>query len=1280
MSLVDPPKEAIPSRAELRRLLDVLLPGDNDLNGFVYDHFPSVIQRFYPGLSRNAKLDLLLVHADLSELHRRLRERGLHQRKRRASEVPNFARERSKHPDLFGRDDLLETLLSACQHDGWVVLSGAPGTGKTALLSHLLNRLEQQLGVAVPHHFLRRSIADSARPGVVLRSLSAQVEARFPRETDSDAPPELRLIELLNRVSQGLRGQTGHLVLVVDGIDESEAEGLSNPLPRYLPAELPPGVTLVCSVRPRYAHYGWLMDHAARQLVGHFDLDGAPWVASGFAAVMNYCAEHGRRLQLDADYATRLAVCADGNLLYVAKLCAHVEALLTNGQPLPRADQFPTNLRQFLTRLWDKLAPDARAGLALLCAARQALPLPLLTELLGWKAGEATEQQFLEQTRPFLCAEPAPTSTSVPGDCVRFDHAALRDWVAEQIGPMVLHQSRRQVAAALCAWPPLEDSLYGFRRLYALRHAITQHIETGATAQAEQIAGNVDYLVAKCQEFGSAALAEDFEHAAASCNQREPARTFAALAQALRVGAHWLRQDPGALMGLLYNLLRCANWSDAAIERVLHFPPGRLRFRLRFPLQRRDASLHTFAGHWDSVIAVQPTPDGTRLLSASLDRTLRLWDLNSGAPLTHLYGCVGNAGSFVVSSDGQHVIYAMEDHSLVMYDLGSGTLLRRFRGHESKVTTCVLSPDGQLVIAGASDNTLRVWRVQTGEQLAFLLGHQAPPSCLACSSDSRFLVSGSWDHTLRVWDLKTGRNVRTLTGHTGAISSFVLTRDGKYVVSASWDRTVRLWDVNTGVKVHVFVGHTAPVNACAVSADGGVAFSASDDQALIMWDLQRGQAIRTLLGHAAAVKSCVLAPDGKSVLSVSEDATLRQWDVPTGALLRVLVGHLATVTHCAVAPDGRQLISASEDRTLKLWDLSADTETHRETGHSGAINALWLSPDGLQLVSASEDSTVKTWDLLSGTVTNTLSGQHGAVTACTGDARTLVTVSADRCVIVWDLATGAEKLRFATTATASGEQAKTGVAALAFPSDDHMIELWGMPMDAQRSVDLSLRSRVRGCAITPDGKYLVTGGSDKLLRLWDLRTGAEVLRFVGHSGAVNACAMLPSGQHLVTASTDKTLALWDLRTGSDVMRFLGHSQGVSACAVSSDGRRLLSGGQDKSLRLWELQTGAELLRLSGHIAPVTGCAFSSDGKRAVSASLDFTLKLWELHSGMCLETVYGSAAFLSIATQGEWLCAGDQAGNVWMLRDMTPQSTQSGDPNSRQSIVESIRKLLTLQR
>ena len=151
VSLVEPPHEGIPTRPELRRLLDALLPGDSDLNGFVYDHYPAVLAHYHPGLLRVAKLDLLLEHAEPGELVRRLRERGLHGRKRRASEVFNWSSERKRHAEVFGRQPVLDVLAQAIERGGWVVVSGRAGVGKTALLVQLLNGLESLRGRPVPH-------------------------------------------------------------------------------------------------------------------------------------------------------------------------------------------------------------------------------------------------------------------------------------------------------------------------------------------------------------------------------------------------------------------------------------------------------------------------------------------------------------------------------------------------------------------------------------------------------------------------------------------------------------------------------------------------------------------------------------------------------------------------------------------------------------------------------------------------------------------------------------------------------------------------------------------------------------------------------------------------------------------------------------------------------------------------------------------------------------------------------------------------------------------------
>ena len=1302
MSPADLPREPAPARPELRRLLEALLPGDSDLNAFVYDCCPEVLSGFSPGLERPAKLDLVLDGVDSSNLVQWLRERSVQGRQKRPSEIFDFSGERQRHSEFLGRQPVLDALDEALRRGGWVIVSGQPGVGKTALLVQLLNKLEQRRGRPVPHHFLQRALADSCRPGVVLRALSAQIEAQYPRLTDPDAPPELRLIQLLSRVSQQGLEAGDDLVIIVDGLDEVELEGNANPLPRFLPPELPPGVTLVCSIsttappavspmksppfgtaiapsgmslsEPHVSRLDWLMEIAHTQLGGHIDLDGHVGQASTAQSCQALLSHHGMALNLSASQTARLVRAADGNLLCAVKL---VEILHESDLPLDQLiATLPIGLEALLRKLWNRLSKEAQAALGLLSTARQALPLSLLEELVGLEDGEGTAH--LKAAKPFLRFEAAPSATSLSSRCVAFAHTLLREFVERTVGPGPGYQNQRQLGAALCSWPPLEDSLYGFRRLYALRHAITQHIETDAVTHASQVISSVDYLVGRCQEYGSTALAEDLEHAAARCAIPEAARTFSDLAQALRIGAHWLARDPAALPGLLYNLLRCANWTPATIERVLNFSPQRLRFRLAHPLQRRDTSVHTFAGHWDSVVSCELLSDGKRLISVGLDHTVRLWDLNSGTLLMHFFGQAGGPGAVALSSDGQGLFYATSDLSLAYYDLSTGAQLLRLRGHDAPITACAAHPGGDRVLTAARDHKLKLWDLTSGDELKTLSGHDGAITTCLITRDGRRAISAGWDKSIRVWDLESGHETKAFLEHQGAVSALALLGDEKHLLSASWDHTLRLFDLQTGRQTRVFVGHSAPVNALVVTPDGKLLVSASDDRTLKIWDIESGRELHTLHGHTASVKDCAIGPYGRTVLSVSEDGTLRQWDIGNGSLLRVLAGHLGPVLALAATRDGRQIITASDDKTLKLWDLSVAPESRQE-GHGDAINTCLITGEGTHAVTASEDQTLKIWDLSTGNVLRTLIGHTEAVSVCAPcpDGKRVVSASPDGTVVVWDLASGGEVLRFSTDpASRKSGPNQTSGAHLAIPSDDHMIELWGMPLDSPRQAEGAL-VRVRGCAVTPDGRHLITAAGDRLLRLWDLGTGAELLRFTGHTGSINACAVYPDGKRMVSAASDRLLILWDVGTGAELLRFTGHTGSVNCCAISADGKRLLSGSHDNTLRLWDAQSGAEIIRLSGHLAPITACVFSPDGRRAVSASLDYTIRLWELTSGMCFEVIYGSSPFLALDGRDEWLCAGDQIGNVWLLRDSSDANPSSEARLPRQSLMESLRKFLS---
>jgi serine/threonine protein kinase len=119
-------------------------------------------------------------------------------------------------------------------------------------------------------------------------------------------------------------------------------------------------------------------------------------------------------------------------------------------------------------------------------------------------------------------------------------------------------------------------------------------------------------------------------------------------------------------------------------------------------------------------------------------------------------------------------------------------------------------------------------------------------------------------------------------------------------------------------------------------------------------------------------------------------------------------------------------------------------------------------------------------------------------------------------------------------------------------------------------------------AVTPDGKYVVSGSKDKTVRLWDLATGQEVRRFTGHESTVRSVAVTPDGKYVVSGSGDKTVRLWELATGKEVRRFTGHADWVRSVAVTPDGKYVVSGSGDKTVRLWELATGQEVRRFTGH--------------------------------------------------------------------------------------------------
>jgi WD40 repeat protein len=642
-----------------------------------------------------------------------------------------------------------------------------------------------------------------------------------------------------------------------------------------------------------------------------------------------------------------------------------------------------------------------------------------------------------------------------------------------------------------------------------------------------------------------------------------------------------------------------------------------------------DPCLMTLTGHSREVTACCWSSDGERILSASKDSTLRLWNAATGENLVTLSG-------------------AWNRHS------------------------CALSTDGTLIASGGGDSQtgdIQLWDVETGNMICSLPGNRKAVSSCEFSREGRRILSGSYDGMITIREAATGRVVKEISTPDW-VNQCRYSPDERLIVSAGRDGNVRIFEADTGTEVALLSGHCGGVDGCMFSPDGKLVASTAENYTLKVWDVKSGTELLVLRGHTSYVKAVAFSPDGSRIVSASSDKTVRIWDAASGEELTSLARHGNGVNACAYSPDGRRILSASQDHTLKIWNAEVEPELSKQAVPCSGIHFCMFSPDGSHIASTGHNyESVKLWDGLTGDSVLDLTGHTGSVNACafSPDGRRVVTGSNDETVRLWSAET-AEQLRVLEGHT-------YGIEGCAYTPDGgrvisgelvRKLKVWDAESGSEIAT-LEHGSRIECLTCAPDGRKVVVGYLDGTLRVWDLACSATTAEMTGHTHFASKCAYSPDGRAIMSrasSSGDPFVRVWNAETGAALAELGKHEYEASASGWAPDGRHLVSAAsKDASLIVWDVATFTKVRTLKGHSGKILAALYSPDGRWILSGAVDATIRIWNARTGeqaACFTmrsglydapaAYHGSA--MSIARGGRAIVAGDSAGFVYLLESV----------------------------
>jgi len=571
-----------------------------------------------------------------------------------------------------------------------------------------------------------------------------------------------------------------------------------------------------------------------------------------------------------------------------------------------------------------------------------------------------------------------------------------------------------------------------------------------------------------------------------------------------------------------------------------------------------------FDAHAGGVAGIVIHGNGTQAVSGGADKMVKLWNLpgNQEAQVAKSFGPLPDPIAAVALSRDNTQAGAAAGSTAKVWNLADGKELFTL-SHPAPVVSIAFSADKTKIVTGSADNLARVWDVATGKELQ-AFSHGGPVAAVAIHPNNTAIVSGSGDKTVGIHQLAA---LRVIPAANGPIRNLAITPNASHLVTTD-DKAIKLWNLGNGTwEPRAFAGAEGPLSAVAISKNGVLLASGGADQTVRVYNFADGKLL-TQIKVAGPIQRLAFSPNNQTLSAAFADKMVGTWNVlfnpgqpPPAEFGKSgpVFSHDAGASDVIFSPDSMRLYSSGLDKKIRVWKFASDIPV-KSLGHPNLVDAVAFNTAGTQLATGCHDGSIRIWDVAKGQLIREIKAhtvQNATSIYCIAwspDNKQIVSGSLDHSMKLWDASNGNMVREFKGYKEKEFEKGhKDGVFCLAF---------------------------------SPDGQFLVSGGSDHTVKVWNAADGAVVRELnnpkikaaaagttASHPGWVYGLRFSPDGKKIISAGNAPRnlgyLAVWNSADGKLLYGEELPVGPIYSIAMSPDGKTLALGCGPKGRLLQE---------------------------------------------------------------------------------------------------------------